>query len=224
MVDVTFDAQELSLDLGGDLDRDLIILATDGLFGRPTVSSSSDLSVLVLPGAEMKQICQGVMEAVDQQAEFTTIGVMIVGGTSNFEMESQAVGGRMPINYLVNNWSKVKNKLQNSVINPLTQLNQQLAARGAKLLVASILPSQGTIQMKTPVYSELLQDSLKTVNRWIHQLNISNKMPHLFLAEQYSTRRSSARRSDFLAVYRHQNYRSLWNTCMKALYKLKSTL
>ena len=216
--------EEITLDLGGDFDKKLIILATDGRFGYPVLPHAADCSVLVFPDAEMDQVCKGVAAALQKYDDHTKIGVIIIAGSNNFTLENQFVGGKIPISYLVRNWIQVKKRITDSVIVPLRQLNQLSATHGVKLQVATVLPSPAMVEMKVPMYAELLRDSLKTVNTWIRQLNVTNHQLQLSLAEQYFSMHSSARRSEFLAVYKHRNFKSFWRTCMKSKNKLRDSL
>ena len=77
--------------------------------------------MLTFQQAEMRDICKGVVAALDQHGDFAKIKIMIMGGTNNFDMKSHTIGGKMPMTYLKKNWNKVKNQVLNSVFEPLQE-------------------------------------------------------------------------------------------------------
>ena len=216
--------EELTLELGGELEKSIVIIATDACFGYPVIPQAKDLSVLVFPKAEMETICEGVTTALQKYDDYTKVGVLIVAGSNNFSMENQFIGGKVPISYLTRNWTQVSRRISDSITVPLRRLNRFIDSKGARLQVATVLPSPDVIQTEVPLYAELLREALKNTNTWIRQLNSTNHQPQLLLTEQYFNMQNPARRSQFLAVYRNQNYRSLWRTVIKAQKRFADSL
>ena len=214
------ESPELTLELGGDLDRQLNLLATDGVFGYPAMQSSS-ITVLKFQHAEMKEVCDGIIANLRQQEDFTSINLLVVAGTKNFEMENKIIGGKMPITYLRKNYRQVKSKLINSVISPLQELVQYLQTRKGRLVISSIMPSHEMVHMNSSWYRDLLDDSLTATNNLIHKLNASNGQDTLQLAEAHWTRRSRVKRYAFKRVYLRREYHMIWYKVQRRLRYLQ---
>ena len=181
------DLPTLTLELGGTLENLVYVLASDGTLGT---RHQSDVAHICVPGGEMDKVCAEVTQFLDSTDQFVVPKVLIAAGGLNLLINSKTIGGRMPLRYLLRNWSIIKLSTVKSVIQPLSEVADRVQRRGGLMMVASVILPYASFSLKERLYVRLLSECHKEINRVIHVQNHSRRGKTFCLAEKFHVRKS----------------------------------
>ena len=131
---------------------------------------------LDLEGVTKLTSTKGTMDACNQlmkllsvlNPEVTPIVLITVG---SIELSLDTIGGKLPLSYVSEKRDKLRKKLVRKIMDPLHLLADYLWKYEGKLMIGTLIPLPGNVDIPTKEYRDLLFDAYEDCNDEIHDIN-----------------------------------------------------
>ena len=169
-----------------NLDNTVDIFGTDGLVDN----LPQPIKRVLIKDGEMEEVCEEVLKVLKTYSPLVKPNIMIVGGSFNLSLYSNALGGLIPLGYLRRNWETVLQNLSDTIMLPLCTLREEIQSRKGSLMVASLIPRLVNKNLKVTLYGKLLQQAYEKVNAEIHTINKTSQGKSFYLGEKLGGQRA----------------------------------